>query len=888
MGFFFSLIIALPIIIILWLIINTIRISTLRVDVDYLLKLRKSNARPATETPIKSDNLNPWEAINAERVTNIEKTKQARVDTEPLSFAPEPESKSILQDIKEEPSFDVEPESKSILQDAKEETSFAQNFGTNIFVWLGGIALALACIYLVKYSIENELLTANQRLGFAALLGFVMLGIGRYIAANITNIANGEKISQALIGAALIDFYGCIYTATNIMNVIPPNFGFLLMAINTFLGIVLSVRHGNEIAVLTLVGAFITPGLFETNNASIIGLLSYLFSIVCGFLFLSVTLGWLALGGIAIAISYLWLGIWLFSATNVSDAILVIALFVFAICAVSHFAFKTSSNRAQSQDDYSIISIIALVGGIFMLAWAVKIGGMAISDWIYFGFLSALAIGVAYFEQGRFLNVLKVVIATNLFMAMTWLAEPQEAFIVLTTFNILLSAPLYLATFTRQKPAEWAIMGAATNISYAALTYIKLHKYFMLDVKFFWGIYAIVFAAIALALLSKIQQEKEKYDRETFKKLLAIFAVTIVTFVTAALFVTVESRFFGIVLCAEMATIAWINSKPSHIEALRYSIGILLILLAAVLGDDIFRVCRNFMTYQLFGKQSTAHIFDAIANPFLRYTPQTVLLAATAWLLLKEKESKLVYWVEGAAVMSMMFLLTFFTYSFLADPMETVGLKIRGVLSNLYLMFGLALISAYSITKRISLSYWGIFIVTYAIFRIGMLDFLHFNPLFKEQYVGSIFLFNHLFLSFATPAFLIYLALSKIDSEEYPQITKVWGATILLLALSFVSLNVRQYFHGDFLNKGQTSDAEMYTYSVAWLILGILLALVGAYKENKVLNIASVVIVTLTIAKVFLIDAKELQGLFRVASFLGLGVSLLGLSYFYKRFVFKK
>ena len=36
----------------------------------------------------------------------------------------------------------------------------------------------------------------------------------------------------------------------------------------------------------------------------------------------------------------------------------------------------------------------------------------------------------------------------------------------------------------------------------------------------------------------------------------------------------------------------------------------------------------------------------------------------------------------------------------------------------------------------------------------------------------------------------------------------------------------------------------------------------------------------------FLYDAPVLEGLFRVFSFLGLGLSLLGISWFYTRFVF--
>ncbi len=41
-----------------------------------------------------------------------------------------------------------------------------------------------------------------------------------------------------------------------------------------------------------------------------------------------------------------------------------------------------------------------------------------------------------------------------------------------------------------------------------------------------------------------------------------------------------------------------------------------------------------------------------------------------------------------------------------------------------------------------------------------------------------------------------------------------------------------------------------------------------------------------TVAKVFLIDMSELTDLYRVASFFGLGLSLIGIGYLYQRYVF--
>ena len=44
----------------------------------------------------------------------------------------------------------------------------------------------------------------------------------------------------------------------------------------------------------------------------------------------------------------------------------------------------------------------------------------------------------------------------------------------------------------------------------------------------------------------------------------------------------------------------------------------------------------------------------------------------------------------------------------------------------------------------------------------------------------------------------------------------------------------------------------------------------------------------LTVAKVFAFDMRQLTGLYRALSFLGLGAGLVGVGYFYQRFVFAR
>mgnify|MGYP003844916783 CR=1 FL=1 len=71
-----------------------------------------------------------------------------------------------------------------------------------------------------------------------------------------------------------------------------------------------------------------------------------------------------------------------------------------------------------------------------------------------------------------------------------------------------------------------------------------------------------------------------------------------------------------------------------------------------------------------------------------------------------------------------------------------------------------------------------------------------------------------------------------------------------------------------------------------WLLFGIALLFFGTLKKDKMVRVASLAVMILSVRKAFLYDSSELEGLFRVFSFFGLGLSLLGLSWFYTSFVF--
>jgi uncharacterized membrane protein len=104
----------------------------------------------------------------------------------------------------------------------------------------------------------------------------------------------------------------------------------------------------------------------------------------------------------------------------------------------------------------------------------------------------------------------------------------------------------------------------------------------------------------------------------------------------------------------------------------------------------------------------------------------------------------------------------------------------------------------------------------------------------------------------------------------------------------YVSLEVRRFYHSDILTDAPTGDAEQYTYSLAWLISGVVLLAIGFAVKSERARIAAAVVIGLTVLKAFAIDVWTLEVVYRALSFIGLGAVLVAIGWFYQRVMFRR
>jgi uncharacterized membrane protein len=87
---------------------------------------------------------------------------------------------------------------------------------------------------------------------------------------------------------------------------------------------------------------------------------------------------------------------------------------------------------------------------------------------------------------------------------------------------------------------------------------------------------------------------------------------------------------------------------------------------------------------------------------------------------------------------------------------------------------------------------------------------------------------------------------------------------------------------------GPTTGLEQYTYSIAWLMFGVVLLGIGILFNSQRARLASAAVIALTIGKAFLIDVWTLTGIYRSLSFMGLGVVLITIAWLYQRVLFRR
>ena len=202
----------------------------------------------------------------------------------------------------------------SQMPDASKIRTLEERLGAHWTVWIGGLALALGAVLLVRYSIERGFFGPGVRIALGALLAAALATAGEFLrrkdvhdarasdeelrvetasternslrAASFTDLTPKDLgtpagpfatpyIPGVLTASGTIAAFATIYSAHAVYGFIGPAASFLALGLVAIATMAAAWVHGPALAGLGLVGALATPLLVDTENASAWPVIAY-------------------------------------------------------------------------------------------------------------------------------------------------------------------------------------------------------------------------------------------------------------------------------------------------------------------------------------------------------------------------------------------------------------------------------------------------------------------------------------------------------------------------------------------------------------------------------------------------------------------------------------
>jgi len=184
-------------------------------------------------------------------------------------------------------------------------------------------------------------------------------------------------------------------------------------------------------------------------------------------------------------------------------------------------------------------------------------------------------------------------------------------------------------------------------------------------------------------------------------------------------------------------------------------------------------------------------------------------------------------------------------------------------------------------------------------FALGALALGVGRLLFWDNYHPMLLIFNDRMAVYAVAIVVLgYAAFQNAGHEDEARKTAAAVALIALnvVALRGLSLEVADYYQrqmpatfGNYwspsalLQRRSVLIARDFTYSALWMAYGAMLMLVGFWRASAFVRWLALVLIALTIVKVFIYDTSQLDHIYRIVSFVVLGALLLAISFAYQR-----
>lgn len=802
-------------------------------------------------------------------------------------------------------------------------------------VWLGAVALVMAGVFLVRYAAEQGLLGPGPRCALAGLLGLALIAGAEWVR-RWEDVPAGiaDHAAPALAAGGVAVLFGAGYGAGVLYALVPPLVGFGLLAAASLTGLALSLRHGQLVAAVGIVGAFVTPALVQTDNPSLPGLFCYLLFVTAAALAVVRYTAWIWLGWGSTIAGAIWVLLTL--GAGVGTEAWAPALFVPAAAALNLALLPAEALDHEVGRRLAWIPVATL--GITGLLLATLDQEFATRG----GVLLLTPVTIAKAAREPRLRLLPFVAATLfLLLLVGWSIDVHElpdftppsghwtpSVVRALTETAAFIAGCFAASglwFERRtaRPLAWSSLAASVPVLALAICYARVAGF---SPRLDWGAVALLLAAgltgAAAAALreqggpadalgeqdgaatglgdqggsaaalgqqggsdaslgepdgsaaASREQHGSSADQAINRARAGVHAAGAVAALALGCAMMLREHWLTLALSLFLPMLAWVAAKV-ELPALRK-------VALAVASVVLIRLLLNWyvIDYAFGGLPETDGLLLAYGVPAAAF-------ALAAAMFVRQGDDLTVGALEAGSV-AFVTVLVALEIRNAAIP-HTIDTPVHFAEAAEHVAsLAILAVATMRIATRLNrpVLHWGWRIQGGMAIAGGVLLILA-NPIATGEPVGHAPLIDWLLPAYLLPACLAVLALRQPATAQ-PEGLRHWLAGYGLLAgFAWITLEVRHLFHPAAMQMPNVpvSDAELWSWSGAWLAYGAALMAVGIRTGKKPLRLAALAIIGLTAAKVFLVDMSGMVGLWRVVSFLGLGLTLISLGAVYRRFV---
>ena len=339
--------------------------------------------------------------------------------------------------------------------------------GVKLFSWIAGVALLLAVVFFLRYSINQGWLMPKVRLAIGLLLGIGPLALCELKAARKYPVT-----ANAMDASAIAILFSTFYAAHVLWDLLGAVPAFMFMGLVTAVAVLLSLRRDSAfIALLGLWGGFATPALLSTGENRPLSLFTYLLLLNAGLAYVAAKKKWPLLRTLSLVFTVFYQWVWVIK--FLTDSQLPTALGVFLVFPILTFAMTARSTKDERRDWASLYGQTSNIAALLPLLFTLYLAAVPAYGSRYgllFGFLLLLDAGLSIIalargpEELHWIGGLSTILVSAIWLWKSYTSDAWPtflAFVVLFAFFYLL-APFVALRFHRKfsGPGRWAVYAA--------------------------------------------------------------------------------------------------------------------------------------------------------------------------------------------------------------------------------------------------------------------------------------------------------------------------------------------------------------------------------------------------------------------------------------------